>query len=1071
MLTRRSGGKLVPVAYPRDRVPTLFDSLPRRVVGASTSDHYQLFALTAQLATLLQDALGSAYRLDRELEAGGMSRLFLATDVKLNRQVVVKVLPPDLVSTASIARFKREIELTVRLQHPHILPIITSGAYDDVLYYITPFIPGESLRERIARDGKLPLDDIVKILRDVGGALAFAHQRGVAHRDIKPGNILLADGHAILADFGIARAVSTTATPLTDSGLAPGTPAYMAPELPTDERADVYALGVVAYEMLCGALPRAHVDAAAIAAARRGIAGDSMVRRRSLTRLVVKATGPAAARPASARSFVEAIDGIPASIWQTRQARLAVFASIMIAAIASIERPWRPSHALNEAGYVVLSIGGHRPGEEENLKRVREALSEWTGTVLTASGSPQTTTSLARTVGEAIQNTRATGVRNLIVLDLVAGGDQAAVKASLVDVASSAVTKVRQERLTEDSLLSVMDARRLVNSILRDGHEIPWRSAQDISQHSLSAWRQYDLGRANLGRWQLVAAESAFRAAVTLEPDLALANLWLGQTLTWNESPQSGELRRRSAIAALTSRQRLSPQDSLLAAGVRALADSDFATGCGIYQQILRRDSTSFETWLGLGECNRRDRLVVRRVSSATGWVFRGSHAAAARAYQRAGDLAPAGTDSLFRGWLVGRLARVLYARNEKRRLGYAAEGDTVLFVAAARLHHDTLSFDPRPLGQPRDTRTIREVEEENAAVTRSRNVLRQAAEQWVLKAPRSADAYDSLASFTEVTNGAATVGGRPISALEAVRKARTLSRDSAQRLELAIAETRLLLKSAMFAEAEHLADSILRATDTRVVRSDGVAGLAALLGRRNLAAELTRSSAGSFRPNTPAGVFLTPSGQLAELSLSLLSYAALQGPVDSIEAISKRLDRTIPSYVAEERQIAVMRGALIVPALTLGFPVTARLLGEFESYPDSYLKAQLAALSGAPEIARQLLRATRARRLGALPGTVAADETIRQVELSLAVGDTSDATAELDAVLLALPTLGTHLLTQPEQVASLVRGMRLRAELARESGDGATARNWSRAVAQLWRDPDADLTPILGRMKRLSLH
>jgi len=127
LLTRRSGGKLVPVAYPRDRVPTLFDSLPRRVVGASTSDHYQLFALTAQLATLLQDALGSAYRLDRELEAGGMSRLFLATDVKLNRQVVVKVLPPDLVSTASIARFKREIELTVRLQHPHILPIISAG--------------------------------------------------------------------------------------------------------------------------------------------------------------------------------------------------------------------------------------------------------------------------------------------------------------------------------------------------------------------------------------------------------------------------------------------------------------------------------------------------------------------------------------------------------------------------------------------------------------------------------------------------------------------------------------------------------------------------------------------------------------------------------------------------------------------------------------------------------------------------------------------------------------------------------------------------------------------------------
>jgi len=228
------------------------------VVGVGPSERHPLFAVTAQLATLLQDALGTAYRLERELEAGGMSRLFLATDVKLNRQVVVKVLPPDLVSTASIARFKREIELTVRLQHPHILPILTSGEWGDGLYYVTPFIHGESLRNRIARDKKLPLADILGILKDVSGALAFAHQRSIVHRDIKPGNILLADGQAILADFGIARAVSSTATPLTESGVTPGTPPYMAPELWTDERADVYALGIVAHEMLTGDLPRSH---------------------------------------------------------------------------------------------------------------------------------------------------------------------------------------------------------------------------------------------------------------------------------------------------------------------------------------------------------------------------------------------------------------------------------------------------------------------------------------------------------------------------------------------------------------------------------------------------------------------------------------------------------------------------------------------------------------------------------------------------------------------------------------------------------------------------------------------
>jgi serine/threonine-protein kinase len=191
--------------------------------------------VTAQLASQLQDALGSDYRVEQELAGGGMSRLFLATDLRHGRRVVVKVLSPELVSTESTARFKREIELTVRLQHPHILPILTSGSWEDVLYYITPFIPGESLKARIERDRKLPLDDIVKILRDASGALAFAHQHGIVHRDVKPGNILLAEGHAILADFGIARAMVTNATPLTGSGMAPGTPAYMAPELPTDE--------------------------------------------------------------------------------------------------------------------------------------------------------------------------------------------------------------------------------------------------------------------------------------------------------------------------------------------------------------------------------------------------------------------------------------------------------------------------------------------------------------------------------------------------------------------------------------------------------------------------------------------------------------------------------------------------------------------------------------------------------------------------------------------------------------------------------------------------------------------
>ena len=222
--------------------------------------------MTADLRDELQGIVGGTYELQRELGGGGMSRLYLATDRSLRRPVVIKVLPPERTSTVSAIRFQREIELAAQLQHPHILPIHAAGARDGLLYYVMPYVPGESLRHRLIRDRRLPVADALRILREVADALAYAHHLGVIHRDIKPENVLLAQGHALLADFGIARALAEVRTVpgtddrLTDSGFAMGTPGYMAPEQVAgdrgvDGRADVYALGVVAYEMLAGAPP------------------------------------------------------------------------------------------------------------------------------------------------------------------------------------------------------------------------------------------------------------------------------------------------------------------------------------------------------------------------------------------------------------------------------------------------------------------------------------------------------------------------------------------------------------------------------------------------------------------------------------------------------------------------------------------------------------------------------------------------------------------------------------------------------------------------------------------------
>jgi tetratricopeptide (TPR) repeat protein len=213
----------------------------------------------SDLQDRLQEAISDTYRIERELGGGGMSRVFLAEEVALERKVVIKVLPPEMAVGVSVDRFRREILLAARLQHPHVVPLLTAGSAGDLLYYVMPFIKGESLRARLAREGELPLRDAVRILRDVADALAFAHAEGVVHRDIKPDNVLLVGGHALVTDFGVAKAVAA-AVPLTSLGVALGTPAYMAPEQAVaspqvDHRADIYALGVMAYEMLAGQPP------------------------------------------------------------------------------------------------------------------------------------------------------------------------------------------------------------------------------------------------------------------------------------------------------------------------------------------------------------------------------------------------------------------------------------------------------------------------------------------------------------------------------------------------------------------------------------------------------------------------------------------------------------------------------------------------------------------------------------------------------------------------------------------------------------------------------------------------
>src|SRR5215470_6223844 len=216
----------------------------------------------SDLQDRLQAALGDAYQVERELGGGGMSHVFLAQETALGRRVVVKVLPPEMAAGVNIERFRREIQLAASLQHPHIVPLHAAAQVGDLFYYTMPLVEGESLRTKLSREGERPVGEAVRILRDVADALAYAHAHGVVHRDIKPDNILVSGQHALVTDFGVAKAVSDSAkgSTLTSLGVALGTPAYMAPEQAAadphvDHRADLYAVGAMAYEMLCGRPP------------------------------------------------------------------------------------------------------------------------------------------------------------------------------------------------------------------------------------------------------------------------------------------------------------------------------------------------------------------------------------------------------------------------------------------------------------------------------------------------------------------------------------------------------------------------------------------------------------------------------------------------------------------------------------------------------------------------------------------------------------------------------------------------------------------------------------------------
>ncbi len=319
----------------------------------------------AELLDRLKTAVGDTYRIEKELGGGGMSRVFLAEEIELARRVVIKVLPPDMAAGVNKERFHREIQLAARLQHPHVVSLLTAGAEGDLLYYVMPYIEGESLRAKLSREGELPVGEAVRLLEEVVDALAYAHSEGVVHRDIKPDNVLLSRDHAVVTDFGVSKAVSASsgASSLTSLGVALGTPAYMAPEQAaadphTDHRADIYAVGAMAYEMLTGRPPFTAPTPQAVMAAHVSEAPEPVTRYRSAVSETLNALVMRCLEKKAADRWQSAAELVPQlSAMATPSGGITPTGTQPVAAV-STETAARQAHPVRVAGlFGLVSIG------------------------------------------------------------------------------------------------------------------------------------------------------------------------------------------------------------------------------------------------------------------------------------------------------------------------------------------------------------------------------------------------------------------------------------------------------------------------------------------------------------------------------------------------------------------------------------------------------------------------------------------------------------------------------------------------------------------------------------------
>jgi tRNA A-37 threonylcarbamoyl transferase component Bud32/tetratricopeptide (TPR) repeat protein len=1033
--------------------------------------------------THMKSPFAGRYTIERELGRGGMATVYRARDIRHDRAVALKVLHRELAASMGAERFAREIRLLAGLHHPHILPLFDSGEYEGAVFYVVPCVEGESLRRRLEREKQLQLDEAIRITREVADALDHAHRNGVIHRDIKPENILLEEGHAIVADFGVARAVTrSVGESQTTAGMAVGTPAYMSPEQASGEReldgrSDQYSLACVLYEMLAGTPPFSGTTPRATIARRFTEAPPSIRSERnvpeSLDRAIQRALSPVPAdRFPDVHTFAKALEGEAAPRPSARRvAALGIPAVAAVALVLVLSRPGPGgANTLDPGLHAVIPFAVDDESALGNLdgaaaaRYLSRALGRWEDVRLVdpvrvvdavaRRGQPQN-------LGDAIAVARDLGAGRLVWGDLWTRGDSAEVRAGVYDVTRG--REVRSARMIMG--LGVVNAAAafdtLGENLTLGNHRGAAAGSGALATRVSEALRRYEAGHQALSEWELQAADGHFRAALELDPEFAQAALWSAQAQAWRGAePRDWLPHGRRAVRFIA---RLDSTERLRARGLLALAEGRYPDACEQYRTLLARDTLDFGGWFGLGDCQALDPVVEPDQRSASGWRFRGSLHSGLQAYARALRLLP--SFHQVRATTDAPLPLERFPiEPEMLRRGYALTPDTMWMAAVPAVRAETLSVVPYPIADVLNG-SAGWPDPSEAAWPWAREQLRQIAEPWVRAFPSSALAREAFAAALE------SVGElRP--ALEETERARGLTTDSSRWWRLTKDVVRLKVKLGDFAGAHAVADSALRRRPTPTSSSvaNALSGVAALIGHAELTRELLELQANdSTSALVLDGEIVAAPTSVHRAALALLAYASFPEPRDSVIAYTRVLNRAIDLWVPPARRNRVRAAAMSLP-VTFGF---------WQMGPRSVLNVRM------PTVLNRMQRAfARGERTavvaiwdsaaGQRAEHFASDArnpefTYQEALLLLAVGDTTRAIAHLDAALTNLSLAPRWFLSDVHRPAALAPMMRLRALLAESRGDLPGAARWARAAMSLWRGADPPLRKMIEPLSALA--